>query len=232
MRRHTYRFLIAVLVLSRTALAGTPSDTAVNFLTWTYQKAATQSETQRQAYVDSVLDVDRIANAIQAEANRRLRPGLVSQHDARKFVYYVTTQVTGGTGQVRILGAVTNLLGNHTSVVVQFTTISTGPRVDAKTREDLRSYYRLNPNAGKELARKRPSLPASALRSADTLIDYIENSKPSGEPAEHEYEFIVDNRTDRIVDMKVLWREGSPRKSLFLKYVDNLEAYLRENRSR
>lgn len=232
MRSLTCQFLIAAVMLTRTCLAGTPGATAVDVVKWMFEKAPAQSESQRKAYVESVFDIDRIAASIQAEAARRLRPGLVSAQDARDFIYYITTQVTGGTGQVRILGTVTNQLEAMTSVVVQFTTISTGPRLDAKARADLRALYRLDPIAARELlARKRPSIPSAARQSADSLIDYIESSAPHGDPVEHEYEFLLDTQTGQVLDKKVLWREGAPRQSIFLKYVDNIEAYLHGDRS-
>lgn len=203
-------------------MAESPKKVAEDFVRWKYEQASQQPQSQRMTYVKTLFDIDVIAASIQEEGKRRGLSKLISRQNAYEITCELLTQAVGKS-KVNVTNITTNQLPSSVSVVVQFTATSIGGGLDPQLKNVFREYYRQTPNAGAMLAQQYQGAPESAFQSAESLIDYLEMKQTASVPVKHEYEFIFDNNTGRIIDWKVWWADGNPRKSHFLMYVDEIE---------
>ena len=215
------RLMLLICVISVASFAGTFKEKAVGFVTWQLEKSASVSDADRISHGQSVFDTDQISLNIRKEGRSRGLFAPIPKKVADDFIREMLAQPVT-EAKVEIIDVKVAEMPEFTSVVVWFKALPTGSGLPAEVKAQFRQFYSMNPHAGAALAKQYPGIPAYALRSATTFISYLEE-KAAGNPPTHEYEFIFNNNSGLITDWKKLFREGQPRESQFLKFVDNIQ---------
>ncbi len=219
------RILLCIMLLISCASA--PGTTNVSrriqeYIKWKMTKASTAQPQDRRIQTDAVFDFDEIARRIHEESKARTVMRPMPKSMARQAAYMLAT-TSPNSAEVKIKDVETHSQPGVTVVLVRFRTIPLDTNLSPEVKEQIRLLYRMDPNAGAQFARKRPSLPREALSSADTFIEFMEREAKT-RTATHEYEFTVDEKTGLVVDWKILQQEGRPRKSVFVGVIDNVES--------
>lgn len=212
---------LLICMISITSFAESFQDKAVGFVTWQSEKSAALSTAERISHGEAVFDIDQISSDIQKEGRERGLSSPIPKKVADDFIRDMLAQPVAES-TVKIVDTKVTEMPESTSVVVWFKALPTESGLPSEVKTQFRQMYSMNPRAGDALAKQYPSIPSYALGSANALISYLEE-KASGNPPTHEYEFVFNNNCGLITDWKKLFREGQPRESQFLKFVDNIQ---------
>ncbi len=215
------RIVLLICMMSVTSFAESLQEKAVGFLKWHFEKAASFSPAGRISHAESIFDIDQISADIRKEGRVRGLSTPIPKKVADNFIREMLAQpVTEST--VKIVDIKVAEMASFTSIVMRFKAFPASSGLPEETKAQFRKMHSMNPRAGDSISRQYPSIPSYALRSANTLISYLE-AKAAGNPPTHEYEFVFDKNSGLITDWKKLFREGQPRESQFLKFVDNIQ---------
>jgi len=215
------RIVLLICVMSAMIFAENFQEKAVGFVTWQSEKSASLSTAERISHGESIFDTDQISSDIRKEGRARGLFTSIPKKVADDFIRDMLAQPVAES-TVKIVDTKVAEMPESTSVVVWFKSLPTGSGLPVEVKTQFRQFYSMNLHAGAALAKQYPGIPAYALRSATTFISYMEE-KAVGNSSTHEYEFVFDNNSGLITDWKKLFKEGHPRESQFLKFVDNIQ---------
>jgi hypothetical protein len=194
--------------------------TVLEFLTWKYEESHISTASDQNTVVSKYFDMTAIYDDFQSECQQR---GLVGKFSKTEIMKLLRLQITQPTvcSPITVLDKATTQEQGYTRVHIRFNSKPTEATIDPNLEKQIRAIFRQSPNPQNDIKRIMPNIPNSALISDESLIVYFKNKAKHQPPPIHDYEFVIDQKTGKIIQWFVLFDGTGDRKNLFTQFIDN-----------